>query len=476
MKFLLNICIFSLLALTAKAQQFALYNTRTLFDTFENPAQPSFTLDSSRQFLSNFLIPYLDISSIGRGDTDTEIRSLLNSGYQQSRMGPLLKPKITQEDVSVYLFTAKLFRYHRFHAEMGFAWQVRVNSSVLYDEGISKPLFIGNAGNFATIPRSNIFNNQGKLQAYHQLSFTYRENYNKNWAFGLKASLLSGISYADFYAIKSIVNMDPVTDILHIQMTGNYRMNYPKDLKFSFKNSLPIRNLGAAISLGASYRSNSGVFLLANVKDLGFIRWGKRSVVSVFDDSLDFTPIVGYESEKRYLSAMDNIGRSDLINKRFTSTINSRIDFLASKTFGAYTPNIIVTKNIFDRYGEVALANNLQSGVFRFSVVPGWNFDGDFKLGAQGMILTPNFEMFLGTNDLIQTYYTGKSVLKDQQNISTGYGRASVYLGMAFKIGYIVEHPMNMSWMPGIGKQKDGFFKRIFNIFKRKDKDEIRNY
>ena len=88
------------------------------------------------------------------------------------------------------------------------------------------------------------------------------------------------------------------------------------------------------------------------------------------------------------------------------------------------------------------------------------------------MIQIPNFEMFLGTNDVIQTYYASKDIVNNNTANETGYNRGSVYLGMAFKIGYIVEHPMNMSWMPGVGEGKDrqSFFGRIFGIFKKKQR------
>ena len=455
------------------AQQYALFNTKTLFDSFENPAQKSFVLDSSRQIASNFLIPYLDLSSLNKGDSRIAIRNLVNAGYNESRVGDFSNPKTIHENINIYLLSVRLFQYHKYHSEMGFSWQIKTEAKTDYDENISRGLFYGTFNRFLTFPLINIFNNNGKLQAYHQISFNYRENYNKQWALGAKVSLLSGIGYAEFYADRSSVALTPATQKMNIDMAAKYRLNYPEDGDFTLSNSLPYKNLGAAITLGTTYTTKSGIFLMANIKDLGFIRWGKKSYAGTFDITKEVDVATGPSAEKNLQRALNNIATENVAQKAFIAPINSRADFLISKTLGPYTPNLIVSKNIFDKYGEAALVNTLKSGSFSFSMVPAYTTDKNLKLGLQGMIETPNFEMFLGTNDLMQTYYAGKDITKNDQTTETGYNRASVYLGMAFKIGYVVEHPMNMSWMPGVGADKDkkSFFGRIFGIFKKKKKD-----
>lgn len=462
---LLVVCSFSVYA-----QQYALFNTKTLFDSFENPAQKSFVLDSSRQFASNFLFPYMDLSSLSRGSSSEAMRNLINSGnYVSSRVGAFNNPSTVRENINVYLLNIKLFKYHKYHSEMGFSWQVRSETQIDYDKDISKGIFYDSFQNFATIPRINIFNNNGKLQAYHQFSFTYRENYTKRWALGAKVSLLSGIGYTEFYADKSSVTIN--RNSIDIDMAAKYRINYPEG-DFKFKNTLPFKNLGAAITIGTTYTTKSGVFMMANVKDLGFIRWGKNSYTGSFDviDQVEFDN--GPSAEKHLQRELNELGTQNIQQKSFVTPINSRADFLISKTFGPFTPNLILTKNIFNEYGEAALATTLKSGIFSFSTVPSYNTDKNFRFGAQGMIQTPNFELFLGTNDVTQTYRAGKEILNSKPDSETGYNRGSLYIGMAFKISYIVEHPQNMSWMPGVGNNKDqkSFFGSMFGIFKKKKK------
>lgn len=459
--------------LNATAQQYALFNTKTLFDSFENPAQKSFVLDSSRQFASNFLIPYLDLSSLSQGNSNIAIRNLIRQGYTESRIGAFANPKTMREDVNVYIAAIRLFKYHKYHSEMGFSWQIRSETQVDYDADISKGLFYETFQKFASIPRINIFNNNSKMQAYHQISFTYRENYTKRWALGAKVSLLSGIGYMQFDASRSSASVNSAT--LDVDMAAKFRLNYPEGGEFNFKNSLPYKNLGAAITIGTTYTTKSGVFMMANIKDLGFIRWGKNSYTGAFDVTQSNIPLVGNpgeQEEDKLQRALDNLAKGNTEQKRFIAPINSRADFLISKTFGAYTPNLIISKHFFNKYGEAAFVNTIKSGNFSFSAIPSYNTDKNFRLGIQGMIQTPNFEMFLGTNDLIETYYAGKDIIKGNEAVETGYHRGSIYLGMAFKIGYIVEHPMNMSWMPGVGdgRERQSFFGRIFGIFKKKQR------
>ncbi|WP_199118531.1 DUF5723 family protein [Pedobacter sp. ASV28] len=456
-------------AMGTHAQQYALFNTKTLFDTFENPAQKAFTLDSSRQYASNFLLPYLDLSGLNKGNSDEALRKLINTGYSHTRSGPL--DKTTRESINIYLLSFRMFKYHKYHSEMGFSWQIRSETEINYSENESLGFF-DTFKRFSSIPRINVFNNNNKLQTYHQISFNYRENYNKRWAFGTKLSLLSGIGYSEFHADQSSVSIDPANNKMNIQLAGNFKLNYPEDNKISFSKLLPFKNLGLSITLGTTHTTKSGILLMANVKDLGFIRWGKKKSFSgSFDISREISDITGPDAENKMYKAMNKIAEDSGEQKAFYTPINTRADFLISKTFGPYTPSLILTKNVFNKFGEAAFVNTIKSGLLSFSAVPSYNLDQTFRLGIQGMIQTPNFEMFLGTNDVIQSYYASKEIIKNNEAQATGYNRGSVYMGIAFKIGYIVEHPQNMSWMPGVGKYKDrkSFFGSLFGIFKKKN-------
>lgn len=457
--------VFTCLISAASAQQYAQFNTKTLFDSFENPAQSAFTLDSSRKYASNFLIPYLDFSSLNKGNSDAAINTLIRNGYDRSRTGKFANPEIMRENVNIYVFNLRIFNYNKNASEMGFSWQIKSDTEVNYDKGTSLGYF-DTFSSFATLPRVNIFDNNFKAKVYHQFSYNYRENYTERLAVGARVSVLSGMAYTEFKANQSTVSIDQETDRMDVILQGINRFNYPGDDSFSPADVLPFKNLGASVSLGTTYLTRSGIFLMGNIKDLGFIRWNKKSKQATFYENTTFDDIVDQPTLR---TAMENIGRDQRVAKAFVTPINSRADFLISKTFGVYTPSLILTKNIFDKFGEVALVNTVKVGVISISATPSYNLDDRFRVGMQGMIKSPNLEMFLGTNDLMQTYYASKDIIKNDDR-PTGYNRGSVYLGMAFKIGSVVEHPMNLSKMPKPGEydEKKNFFGKIFDLFRSK--------
>jgi hypothetical protein len=118
---------------------------------------------------------------------------------------------------------------------------------------------------------------------------------------------------------------------------------------------------------------------------------------------------------------------------------------------------------LFYRGGDIAFVNNFKYKDFSLSLIPDYNLNQFFMVGAQTMYKTPNFEFFLGSDNI------GKSISIRQDAVaSNGYNGGSFYMGVNIKFGYTVEHPLNSSYMPGLNDQEEtGFFKRIFSIFHR---------
>jgi hypothetical protein len=93
--------------------------------------------------------------------------------------------------------------------------------------------------------------------------------------------------------------------------------------------------------------------------------------------------------------------------------------------------------------------------------------NGFMMLGTQGMYQTPNFEFFLGSDNLLKSTSIRKSAV-----VNSGYYGASFYMGLAIKFGFVVEHPQNSSYMPGVGDDTPtSFFRRIFKVFQHKGRD-----
>lgn len=454
--------IISLLILSAqlKAQQYGLFNTKTMFDAFENPAQKAFVLDSSRQYAANFLFPNFSFSGANKGDSNAAFRGLINGDKFNTSTIPVdqnYRNKLYQTS-NVYLLTFRIFQSYKFNKELGFSWQVRTDAFADYTN--QTIVAFDNYKRLETGQTDGLFNGNGYGQSYHQFSVNYRENYNKRLAFGAKLSLLSGTTYNNLNITKSSLSAD--LDNVHIGLGGTYQSNFLRTKDLSTSSFFPdFKNPGLSIGLGTTYTAKSGIFIMGSIKDLGFIRWNNQSHSFAIDKDITLSQTGPNNSfEKELDKAYTDADRQ----KSFYTPTNAKADFLISKKFDFYTPNLIVSKYLFNQGGDVAFVNTFKYNNVSASLTPAYNLNGFAMLGVQGMYQTPNFEFFLGTDNLLRS-----AAIKQQAANMNGYTGASAYMGMSIKFGYVVEHPQNSSYMPGVGdEQETSFFSKIFSIFKKK--------
>lgn len=465
----LTLLIFFLLSTHLKAQQYGLFNTKTLFDAFENPAQKAFVLDSSRQYASNFLLPYFGLNAASKGDSQFVLNGLIDNGIYDSTNIPIGnndRNKAIQSS-NIYLFNFRLFKSYKFHKELGFSWQMRSDAYVDYT---NESLVIFDDYNRFNSSQNGVFNGNGYGQSYHQFSFNYRENYNKRLAFGVKLSLLSGITYNKIDISRSSLSINDATNSLSVGLTGNYESNYLRTKELSSKTLLPnFKNPGLSVGFGTTYTSKSGVFIMGSIKDLGFIKWNNKSHSIFVDDVVTVTrdPLgdnTDLNSNNTLSEKVENLFIDSDVRKGFYTATNAKADFLISRKFGNYTPNFIVSKNLFYKGGDVAFVNTVKFNEFAVSLTPAYNLIGFPMLGTQGMYQTPNFEFFLGTDNLLKS-----ATIQKKATTSNGYYGGSVYLGLAIKFGYVVEHPQNSSYMPGVGDDNEkSFLSKVLGVFKSK--------
>jgi len=459
--------------LLLRAQQYGLFNTRTLFDGFENPAQKTFVLDSSRKFASNFLLPYLGLNAANKGNNDL-IRRAINEGTYNAGNLPLRTGAINtvHENVNIYLLTFRIFQSYKWQKELGFSWQLRSDGHVDYtNETLA---ILDSYKRFDNNPYDDVFNNDGYAQSYHQFSMTYRENYNKKLAFGIKLSLLSGITYNKLNISDSYLHQDFANDLISVRVKGIYRSTFQEADELSARNLVPtFRNPGMALSFGTSYNAKSGVFMMANIKDLGFIKWRKKAYTNKINTQV-FIENLSQKSANQVANEIADIAIDEADTGSFYSATNAKVDFMLSKAFTlsapdfTYTPSLIVSKNLFYKGGEAAFVSKFKYKDLSLSAIPAYNFNNLFFMGLQGMYQTPNFEVFLGSDNLFKTVSQANGAIKGDATVGTGYNGASFYMGLGFKFGNTVEHPQNSSTMPGIDDEQKGFFKRLFSVFSKK--------
>ena len=463
-KLLLTLCLFISFNISF-AQQYALFGTKTIFDAFENPSQKSFTLDSSRRYSSNFFIPHFGINGANKGDASAVIRRLIVDGVNNTKDLPLGTDKLNSfyETSNIYVLSLRLFQSYKYQKEMGFAWQIRSDAQIDYT---NETLVIFDS--FDRFPKTllrNILNTKGYQQTYHQFSFTYRENYNKKLAFGIKASLLSGVVYNKLAISDSYLNVDNAMNSALIGLTGSYSSNFSDQNKINSNTIIPtFRNPGLSMGFSTNYTTKKGLFLMANIKDLGFI-WWRNNTNSTY---LNGAPNDITSDESNTNKEIRDIFESTEQPDKFLAATNAKADVYMSKSYGMYTPALAISKNLFYKGGDIAFINTLKYNDFSGSVTPLYNLNDIFMVGLQGKYQTPNFEIFMGTDNLISTARTTSSIIKDDYTMGSGTIGASFYMGVGIKFGNIVNHPQFSDVIPGINDDGGSFFKNLLSIFKRK--------
>lgn len=469
MKKLLLIILFIATLQGLKAQQYALFGTKTLFDAFENPSQKSFTLDSSRRFSSNFFMPYFGANAANKGPASLAIRTLTQSGEFDASSVSIGSGKINRfyQNSNVYVAAFRIFKSYKYQKEMGFAWQVRSDAHINYtNESIAI---------FDTYKRFNagqlyndIFDTKGYQQTYHQFSFTYRENWDKRLAFGFKASILSGILYNKLDVTNSSLYIDPATNAILIGFNGSYYSNF-KDFRDINRNQLlpNFKNPGLALSFGTNYTTKKGLFLMANLKDLGFIWWRSGTNQTIVDQNKLINGLSGSNNVNEKITDIFLDARQ---NAKFTAATNAKLDAFATQRFGEYYQGgVAVSKNLFYQGGDIAFINTFYTQNFSGSITPLYNFNKVFMIGIQAKYQTPNFEVFLGSDNIVGTGDQTFGLINKNAMTGSGPNGASVYFGLGIKFGDIVNHPQFSDVMPGINDKEEGsFFKSLFGIFRKK--------
>ncbi|KQM76928.1 hypothetical protein ASE74_16775 [Pedobacter sp. Leaf216] len=452
----------------ANAQQYALFGTKTMFDAFENPSQKSFTLDSSRKFSSNFLLPYFGVNAINKGGSKFFIRRLTQEGEYNTSGIPIGTGEINHffQNSNIYLATFRLFKSYKYQKEMGFSWQIRSDANIDYT---NETLAI-----FDSFERFNkgqqyygLFDTKGYEQSYHQFSFTYRENWNKRLAFGLKASILSGILYNKLDISNSYLYIDPTASALLIGLNGTYSSNFSDFNEVDKKNFFPnFKNPGLSLSFGTNYTTKKGLFLMANIKDLGFIWWRSNTQRTTVNQSKIIEDLGDRNNTNQEIKDIFLLSEQ---SKKFLTPTNAKLDIYLSKRYGFYKPGLAVSKSLFYKGGDIALVNAFIANNFSGSITPLYNFNDVFMVGLQGKYQTPNFEIFMGTDNLVATSFQTYGLLKKDATIGSGPNGASFYMGVGIKFGNVVNHPQFADVIPGINDKEEGsFFKNLFSVFKRK--------
>jgi len=342
--------IFALLSLLlfnkVDAQQYSLYNTRTLFDSFENPSQKAFQPDTSRQFAFNFFIPTFGFNTAFGGPAKNTVKSFI-FGDSISSAGLTLGEHKTSRafaNMNIYIFMFRFYKSIKSNKELGLSWQVRSdNQLTVTNESFA---IFDNFNLFDQNQLSNTFNNKGYSQTYHQISLTYRKDYDRQLGVGMKLSYLSGIAYNDLKINSTTLSIDTAADYFDIYLKGRVRTNFLYDDTIGRKFFVPaFKNPGLGFSASVNYSFRKGWYVIANLKDIGFIKWSNKSYNYALDRDIAINNASSSDADTRLQDELNIY--SAYSQKGFITPINGKAELLINKNLGFYQPNLLLSKNLF---------------------------------------------------------------------------------------------------------------------------------
>jgi hypothetical protein len=464
--FFLLLLIF-LFSISSGWGQFSLYNTRTLYDSFENPAQKAFYADSSKNYAFNFLIPNLSINATITGPAQTTLKGILFKGKFNNSGTNLGSNEVNKIyfDKNAYIAMFKIFQGVRYHQELGFSWQIKSFGNInVTNETLA--LFNGYRL-FSNSLYDNFLNNSAEGISYHQFAFTFREDYSRRLGLGVKLSYLSGIAYSKLDLNKSSLSLNQANKSYDLYLGGSFRSTVLYDDPDNTVIMPGFKNPGLALTLSLNHKMKRRLSLLANIKDLGFIKWSKTPYEFSFDRTISFTNNIKQDSLNRRLK--EELFKQPNLAK-FKTGLNTRAEILLSKDLNHYQPNLLISKSLFNKGGDIALINTFRHKALNLSLSSAYNLNNYFMLGGQFMLKSPNAEFFAGSDQIFKTYYTTKGILTSNENIGKNNTAGSVYFGFALKYGRNKERQQNANFIPMTDEDfKEGFFKRIFKkLFNRR--------
>lgn len=476
MKKLVTIVFFLLFHSFLFAQQFSQYNTGTLYDSFENPSQKSFTPDSSRSVGFNLFVPNFNVDFVLNGNAQTLFKKRVFAGKYDESSLQIGQGRFNylNADVNAYLFMLKVYTSLKGDEEVGFSIQTRGEGRGVFSDESAQ--FLGNNSSFGDAPLTDIMNLNFNYQAYHQIGFTYRRSLTNQFSFGVKLSGLFGIVYNKLIIDHSYLSFDRPGDQAFISLAGKYYASFEPG-KFGKSDLLPsTKNPGASISAGATYMANDGMKMQWNVKDLGFIHWNSRSVVGAFNNTGVIQGLSTLEYEHNLAKTVSSVVQNQGSQQGFYTPTDSRAEFSASKSYRLgyssikYTPTVILSKELFYTGFTAALVNHFQHGNFVGTLTSSFDDSRIFNFGGQLMVKTPNAEFFIGSDRLLQTAGLARSAMnKNSSQISSNgeFSGGNIFMGFSMKIGSVIEHPANASTIPM--SEERSFFKRFWQRITKKE-------
>ena len=426
----------------ANAQRYSLYYFRTLFDGIQNPHHRS--LDDCRAFATNLFLPSFNLDFSVSGDANSFIKSFLaseNLSVLNFQNGSKYTNRIANQ-FNYNIFLMKINMGKKQAAELSFYSQLKTQTSISLNNGVFNFLTKGN-NSFKGQTIEGFLDMGVSTNVYNETGFGFRRQIYEKLSGGFKLGYLIGLANVGVDINGSKFTTSPLGDTLDIYIKGSVRAS----LDPTNKDNLGVDSLlanaksnkGYVFSGGLQYEVDPTFTMGLALLDIGKITWNDKSIQYKLDKSIRFTGIDIVDDSLAQDSIVNNLTSFAIDSSKgpYTSKLLSRFEVSGHmKLTNWLYATIIYSKPFAYDFFDLTLVTDIRLAKRLNIITSGtFNSDGNNAIGAQLLFRSKVFEMYIGSERILNSFQLYNQLIKDHTSKPTlGLG-ADINFGIAFGFG-----------------------------------------
>ena len=426
----------------ANAQRYSLYYSRTLFDGIQNPHHRS--LDDCRAFATNLFLPSFNLDFSVSGDANSFIKSFLaseNLSVLNFQNGSKYTNRIANQ-FNYNIFLMKINMGKKQAAELSFYSQLKTQTSISLNNGVFNFITKGN-NSFKGQTIEGFLDMGVSTNVYNETGFGFRRQIYEKLSGGFKLGYLIGLANVGVDINGSKFTTSPLGDTLDIYIKGSVRAS----LDPTNKDNLGVDSLlanaksnkGYVFSGGLQYEVDPTFTMGFALLDIGKITWNDKSIQYKLDKSIRFTGIDIVDDSLAQDSIVNNLTSFAIDSSKgpYTSKLLSRFEVSGNmKLTNWLYATIIYSKPFAYDFFDLTLVTDIRLAKRLNIITSGtFNSDGNNAIGAQLLFRSKVFEMYIGSERILNSFQLYNQLIKDHTSKPTlGLG-ADINFGIAFGFG-----------------------------------------
>ncbi len=432
----------------ANAQRYSLYYSKTLYDGIQNPHHRS--LDNCRAFASNFFLPSFNLDLSVTGDANGFIKSFLaseNLSLLKFQNGTKYTNQISNQ-FNYNIFLMKINMGKKRAAELSFYSQLKTQTSISANNGVFNFITRGN-NSFKGKTIEGFLDMGVSANIFNETGFGFRRQIYDKLSGGFKIGYLSGIANAGVDINGSKFTTSALGDTLDVYIKGSVRSSLDPSNKNNLATDSLIANAklnkGYVFSGGLQYEVDPTFTMGLALLDVGQITWNDKSILYKLDKTIRFTGIDILTDSLAQDSILNNLTNYAIDSSKgsYTSSLPARFEISGHMKLDNWLyATVIYSKPFAYDFFDFTLVTDFRLAK-RFNIITSgtFNSDGNNAIGAQLLFRSKVFEMYIGSERILNSFQLYNQLIKDHTNKPRlGLG-ADINFGIAFGFGRCPKEP-----------------------------------